>query len=141
MVSVSNFKELENIDHTSSNLAEMGQLMTSFRDFETDMGWNWVRAKGPYVKTKVNDYLRFEDRGGGTYELVVLDGWHTKARISLRFSCIPHILAKVMSNQPDGSYASKDLFVKHPTIPDAYKFIGRIDDTLVMVCISTHTFE
>ena len=88
MVSVSNFKELENIDHTSSNLAEMGQLMTSFRDFETDKGWNWVRAKGPYVKTKVNDYLRFEDRGGGTYELVVLDGWHTKASISLRFSCI-----------------------------------------------------
>ncbi|KIJ19149.1 hypothetical protein PAXINDRAFT_161353 [Paxillus involutus ATCC 200175] len=53
----------------------------------------------------------------GTYELYVLDGWHTK----------------VMSNQPDGSYASRDLFVKHPTIPDAYKFIGRIDDTLVMV--------
>ena len=38
-----------------------------------------------------------------------------------------------MSNQPDGSYATKDLFIKHPTIPDAYKYIGRIDDTLVMV--------
>lgn len=40
-----------------------------------------------------------------------------------------------MTNQPDGSYATRDLFIKHPTIPDAYKFIGRIDDTLVMVCI------
>ncbi|KAG1732264.1 putative aminoadipate reductase [Suillus paluster] len=98
-------------------LTEMGQLMTSFRDFETDKGWNWPRAKGPYVKTNVNDYLRFEDRGGDTYELCVLDGWPMK----------------IMTNQPDGSYASKDLFIKHPTIPDAYKFIGRIDDTLVMV--------
>lgn len=41
-----------------------------------------------------------------------------------------------MSNQPDGSYATSDLFVKHPTIPDAYKYIGRIDDTLVMVLLS-----
>ncbi|KAG2059105.1 L-aminoadipate-semialdehyde dehydrogenase [Suillus hirtellus] len=96
---------------------EMGQLMTSFRDFETDKGWNWARAKGPYVNTNVNDYLRFEPLGGDTYELLVLDGW-------------PH---KVMSNRPDGSYATKDLFIKHPTIPDAYKFMGRIDDTLVMV--------
>ncbi|KAG1775414.1 L-aminoadipate-semialdehyde dehydrogenase [Suillus placidus] len=90
-------------------LTEMGQLMTSFRDFETDNGWNWTRAKGPNVKTNVNHYLRFEPRGGDTYELFV------------------------MTNQPDGSYATKDLFIKHPTIPDAYKFIGRIDDTLVMV--------
>lgn len=98
-------------------LTEMGQLMTSFRDFETDKGWNWTRAKGPNVNTNVNDYLRFEPRGGDTYELFVLDGWPMK----------------VMTNQPDGSYATRDLFIKHPTIPDAYKFIGRIDDTLVMV--------
>ncbi|EGO25232.1 putative aminoadipate reductase [Serpula lacrymans var. lacrymans S7.9] len=98
-------------------LTEMGQLMTSFRDFENDKLWNWVRAKGPYVKSNVNDFMRFEDRGDGKYELYVLDGWHTK----------------VMSNQPDGSYATKDLLIKHPTLPDAYKFVGRIDDTLVMV--------
>ncbi|KAG2150553.1 hypothetical protein DEU56DRAFT_34970 [Suillus clintonianus] len=97
-------------------LTEMGQLMSSFRDFETDKDWNWSRAKGPYVTTNVNDYLRFEPRGGDTYELFVLDGWPTK----------------IMTNQPDGSYATKDLFIKHPTIPDAYKFIGRIDDTLIM---------
>ena len=38
-----------------------------------------------------------------------------------------------MSNQLDEPYATKDLFIKHPTIPDVYKYIGRIDDTLVMV--------
>ncbi|KAG2088169.1 L-aminoadipate-semialdehyde dehydrogenase [Suillus discolor] len=58
---------------------ETGQLMTSFRDFETDKGWNWTRAKGPYVNTNVNDYLRFEPLGGDTYELLVLDGWPHKA--------------------------------------------------------------
>ncbi|EIW83278.1 L-aminoadipate-semialdehyde dehydrogenase [Coniophora puteana RWD-64-598 SS2] len=98
-------------------LTEMGQLMTSQRDFETDKGWNWVRARGPFAKGNVADYLKFVPVGHDTYELYVLDGWH----------------AKVMTNQPDGSYASRDLFIKHPTIPDAYKFIGRIDDTLVMV--------
>ena len=59
--------------------AEMGQLMTSFRDFDTDKGWKWVRAKGPYVHTGVDEYMRFEPRGSDTYELYVLDGWHTKA--------------------------------------------------------------
>ncbi|KAH7888517.1 L-aminoadipate-semialdehyde dehydrogenase, partial [Phlebopus sp. FC_14] len=98
-------------------LTEMGQLMTSFRDFETDKNWNWVRATSPHVNTGVSDYMRFEHRGSDTYELYVLDGWHTK----------------VMTNQPDGSYATKDLFIKHPMIPDAYKFIGRMDDTLVMM--------
>ena len=59
--------------------AEMGQLMSSFRDFDTDKEWNWVRAKSPYARTGVHEYLRFEPRGGDTYELYVLDGWHTKA--------------------------------------------------------------
>lgn len=36
------------------------------------------------MKTGVNDYLRFEDKGGDIYELFVLDGWHTKASISLK---------------------------------------------------------
>ena len=59
--------------------AEMGQLMTSFRDFDMDKAWNWVRAKGPYIHTGVHEYMRFEPRGNDTYELYVLDGWHTKA--------------------------------------------------------------
>ena len=50
--------------------------MTSFRDFETDKSLDWFRDKGPYVKTQVNDYQRFENKGGDIYELLVLDGWH-----------------------------------------------------------------
>jgi hypothetical protein len=39
---------------------------------------------------------------------------------------------QVVNNRPDNSYATSDLFVKHPTL-DAFKFVGRIDDTLVLV--------
>jgi long-subunit acyl-CoA synthetase (AMP-forming) len=35
-----------------------------------------------------------------------------------------------MSNQPDGSYATKDLFLQHETRPNLFKYIGRLDDTL-----------
>ena len=64
--------------------------------------------------------------------------------------------SKVFSNRPDGSYATRDLFIKHSTIPvssfsscavqvltsrprrqNAIKFQGRCDDTLVLVCRPT----
>jgi long-subunit acyl-CoA synthetase (AMP-forming) len=48
---------------------------------------------------------------------VTLDGWGGKVR----------------SNRPDNSYSSSDLFVAHPSIEGAYKFVGRIDDTLTLV--------
>ena len=53
--------------------------MTSFRDFDTDKEWNWVRAKGPYVHTHVVEYMRFEPHDSGTFELYILDGWPSKA--------------------------------------------------------------
>ncbi|KZO94102.1 acetyl-CoA synthetase-like protein [Calocera viscosa TUFC12733] len=98
-------------------LTEMGQIFTSFRDFKTDKGWNWLRGTGPWAKRGLMDWIKFEDRGEDVFELIVLDGYPTK----------------VLSNRSDGSYSTKDLFSKHPSIPDAFKFVGRIDDTLVMV--------
>ena len=35
-----------------------------------------------------------------------------------------------ISNQPDGSFATRDLFVFHPTLKDRLKYVGRLDDTL-----------
>ncbi|KZT51231.1 putative aminoadipate reductase [Calocera cornea HHB12733] len=93
------------------------QIFTSFRDFKTDKGWNWLRGSGPWAKKGLMQWIRFEDRGEDVFELVVLEGYPTK----------------VMSNRPDGSYSTKDLFKKHPSMLDAFKFVGRIDDTLVMV--------
>lgn len=84
--------------------------MTSFRPQE-DKEWDYLRPSG-FVK----NFLRFEERSPGIFELIVLDGWPSK----------------VMSNRPDGSYATKDLFLKHPTL-EAYKYYARLDDTIVLV--------
>ncbi|KAH7311242.1 male sterility protein [Stachybotrys elegans] len=89
---------------------EVGQLMTSFRP-EGDKVWNYVREH-----EKLSPFLKWIPHGP-LYECCVLDGWP----------------AKVHSNQPDGSYATKDLFEPHPTIPRAWKYIARLDDTIVLV--------
>ncbi|PYH44175.1 putative NRPS-like enzyme [Aspergillus saccharolyticus JOP 1030-1] len=96
------------ISHYGST--ETGQLMMSTRPRD-DKGWDWLRPS-----EFVQKYLQFEERFPGVFELICLDGWPSK----------------VMSNRPDGSYATKDLFVKHPTIT-AYKYYARLDDTLVLV--------
>ncbi|KAI5478357.1 hypothetical protein MNV49_005208 [Pseudohyphozyma bogoriensis] len=91
---------------------ETGQLMTSFRDYETDKEWEWNR-----VSDQLAPFVKFEERDEGRWEIVVLDGWK----------------GKVVKNRPDGSYAMSDLFVKHPSRPNLFKFVGRIDDTLVLM--------
>ncbi|KAL6230802.1 hypothetical protein BDW75DRAFT_234132 [Aspergillus navahoensis] len=89
---------------------ETGQLMTSMRS-PGDKRWDWLRPS-----EAVKKFLRMEERYPGIYESVVLDGWPSK----------------VMSNRPDGAYATKDLFLKHPDI-EAYKYYSRLDDTITLV--------
>lgn len=93
-------------------MTEVGQIMTSARDYEKDKGWNWVR-----LPKHAQPYVRWQNQGDGVLELVVLDGWPSK----------------VLTNNADGSYSSKDLFICHPTIPQAFKCIGRLDDIITMV--------
>ncbi|KIR43110.1 L-aminoadipate-semialdehyde dehydrogenase [Cryptococcus deuterogattii 99/473] len=88
---------------------ETGALMTSRRDFDSDKGWNWLRAEGP-----IADYLELIPQGSDTFEAVVKDGWP----------------AKIMSNREDGAYCTKDLVLRHPQHKTWFKYIGRLDDTL-----------
>ena len=90
---------------------ETGLLMTSFRP-SGDKAWNYVRETD-----RLKPYLRMEPKGGNLYELCILDGWPSK----------------VATNRDDGSYASKDLFEPHPSIQGAWKYCGRLDDTIVLV--------
>jgi aryl carrier-like protein len=85
--------------------------MTSFRP-RGDKAWNYMREHDA-----LSPYLKWEPRGSNLYECVILDGWPSK----------------VQSSRPDGSYATKDLFEPHPSIPRAWKYIARLDDTLVLV--------
>lgn len=89
---------------------ETGQLMTSFRD-RSDKDWDYVRPTAA-----LKPYLRWEEQSPGIYELCVLEGWPSK----------------VASNRPDNSYATKDLFEKHPTTCNAWRYYARLDDTLVL---------
>lgn len=96
--------------------------MTSFRE-PGDKAWDYVR-----VGDAVKPYLQWEERSPGIFELVVLDGW----------------TSKVASNRPDSSYATKDLFTPHPTIPNAWKYFARLDDTIVLMNgekVVPNTFE
>ncbi|KAJ0161730.1 putative gluconokinase [Colletotrichum tanaceti] len=90
---------------------EVGQLMTSFRP-PNDRAWNYVREND-----KLSPYLKWIPRGPNLFECCVLPGWP----------------AKVATNQDDGSYCTKDLFEPHPTIPGAWKYIARLDDTIALV--------
>jgi len=83
--------------------------MTSFRPRD-DKDWDYVRPAAD-----LQPFLRWDERGPGIFELVVLDGWPSK----------------VVSNCPDGSYATKDLFERHPTL-NAWRYYARQDDTLVL---------
>ncbi|KAH8819123.1 putative NRPS-like enzyme [Xylogone sp. PMI_703] len=90
-------------------MSETGPLMMSTRP-QGDKHWNYLR---PTEEAK--PYLTFEPTGEGRYELICLDGLPSKSA----------------SNRDDGSYATKDLFIKHPTL-DAWKYCGRNDDVIVL---------
>lgn len=90
---------------------EVGQLMTSFRNHKDDKGWDWLR-----VPAHLKRFLSMEERSQNIFELCVLKGWPSK----------------VATNREDGSYATKDLFEPHPSIPDAWRYYARLDDTITL---------
>lgn len=98
---------------TDSYSTEVGHVMNSKRA-KGDIAWNYMR---PLPSAK--PYIWMKSLGNDIHELVILDG----------------LRSKVISNsdEPPGSFHTKDLFVKHPTIPDAWKNIGRLDDRVTLV--------
>jgi thioester reductase-like protein len=91
--------------------AECGFLLSSDRDFQNDNEWDYLRSDTG------SEYLCFEPHVSGLFELVVKPGW-------------PH-MAK--TNRMDGSYATADLFEKHPTKPNAWRYHSRADAQITLV--------
>ena len=87
--------------------------MTSFRPLE-DKAWNYVR---PLPAT--DPFIYMAPRAPNTFECVVLDG----------------LPSKVVSNcnDPPNSFNTSDLFSPHPTIANAWKYLGRLDDRVTLV--------
>ncbi|QSZ28851.1 hypothetical protein DSL72_003356 [Monilinia vaccinii-corymbosi] len=92
---------------------EIGQLMTSFRPRE-DTAWNYVRPLPSCVP-----YIQMAPRAANTFECVVLDGLPSKVTSN--------------SQDPPNSFKTSDLFTPHPTIPNAWKYLGRLDDRVTLV--------
>lgn len=81
-----------------------------------DDSWVYIR---PY--TSLHPHINFKKVGEGVYEAVYLKSH-------------PALMASTSnSNDPPGSFHSKDLFTPHPTIPNAWKYIARDDDRLTLL--------
>ncbi|KKY35657.1 putative l-aminoadipate-semialdehyde dehydrogenase [Diaporthe ampelina] len=104
---------IEELKKLSLVITETGQLMTSFRD-KGDKGWNYMR---PFPVTK--GFIKMVPRGANTFECVVLDGLPSKTTSN--------------SDDPPNSYHTRDTFSPHPTIPDAWRYLGRLDDRVTLV--------
>ncbi|KAJ5701277.1 hypothetical protein N7488_008825 [Penicillium malachiteum] len=92
---------------------ECGQVAASRRP-KGDTSWSYLRFF-PNVKP----YVYMQPTADGLHELVILDG----------------LRSKVVSNSddPPNSFHSRDLFSPHPTIQDAWKYVGRMDDRVTLV--------
>jgi thioester reductase-like protein len=91
--------------------AECGFLLSSYRDFDKDKDWDYLRADTGA------EHLSFEPKQNGLFELVVESGW-------------PH-MAK--TNRENGSYATADLLERHPTKPNAWRYHSRADAQITLV--------
>ncbi|GAC71823.1 non-ribosomal peptide synthetase [Moesziomyces antarcticus T-34] len=97
--------------------SECGFLMSSWRDFASDSEWNSLRIPDALGQKM----LRFEPQdpsaSGGLHELIVNAKWPTK----------------LVANREDGGYATSDLYAPHDSLPNAWRYDSRSDDTLVLV--------
>lgn len=96
--------------------SECGFLMSSFRDFQQDKDWNWLRVQQDWNGKRLLDFRQNPDNPG-LFELVVTGDWPTK----------------LLSNGPNGCFATEDLYARHDVHPDRYQYATRVDDTLVLV--------
>ncbi|KAJ7683143.1 hypothetical protein B0H17DRAFT_1205376 [Mycena rosella] len=83
------------------------------RQAEIDAGeWAWVR-----FSSRVN--IRWIPQGDGTFEC--------------QFLTVPETHQVAVENLPDTrGYSTQDLFERHPTKPDLFRIVGRLDDVLIM---------
>ena len=91
--------------------AECGFLLSSYRNFSEDGGWQYLRLSDE------EDQIALEDGSGGLHELIVKAGW-------------PHMAKR---NREDGAYATSDLFEAHPRIKNAWKYHSRADSQLTLI--------
>ena len=91
----------------------MGDTMRREKGDDT---WDYIR-----MYPNVKDSIQFEPIGNGLFEAVYLQS-HPGLSPSIADSVDP----------ATGSWHSKDVFAPHPSIPDAWKYVTRIDDRITL---------
>ena len=92
----------------------MGDTM---RREQGDDAWDYVR-----IYPNVRDSIQFEPIGDGLFEAVYLQSH-------------PGLAPSIDADSDDpasGSWRSKDVFAPHPSIPDVWKYVTRIDDRITL---------
>ncbi|GAW21784.1 hypothetical protein ANO14919_113090 [Xylariales sp. No.14919] len=97
-------------------LTEVGHMGDSIYREPGDDSWVYIR---PYASLR--SHIWFKKIGESVYEAVYL-----KSHPALMSSTSN-------SNDPPGSFHSKDLFTPHPTIENAWKYIARDDDRITLI--------
>ncbi|KAF2011872.1 acetyl-CoA synthetase-like protein [Aaosphaeria arxii CBS 175.79] len=92
---------------------ETGRVMTTERP-KGDNDWSYFR-----ILPSVRKFVLMDQIAPGIYECVALDGLRSKSTTN--------------SDDPPGSFRTRDLFVEHPTRPDLWKYVSRLDDRLTLV--------
>ncbi|KAF5024861.1 hypothetical protein F66182_3100 [Fusarium sp. NRRL 66182] len=92
---------------------ETGRLATSARP-EGDKAWNYIRVLPP-----AEPYTLFDEVAPGLFECVALAGLPSKSTTN--------------SDNPPGSFRTRDLFTQHPTRPTLWKFACRLDDRFTLI--------
>ena len=92
---------------------EVALILTSLNRPKGDKAWNYLRPP-PHVAP----YILMRPVDGAICECIVLDGHKGKLKSN--------------SNDPPNSWHTSDLFIAHPTIPNAWKFVGRADDRVTL---------
>lgn len=98
--------------------AECGFLLSSHRDYSKDREWSYLHADSSLQP----DYYDFEPQAveegePALFEFVVKPKW-------------PH---RGKTNRPDGSFATSDLFERHPTITNAWRYHSRADAQVTLL--------
>jgi len=96
---------------------EVALILTSLNRPREDKAWNYLRPPphiAPFISMKPLPSSSYPV----IHECVVLDGHKGKMKSN--------------SDDPPNSYYTSDLFIAHPTIHNAWKFVGRLDDRITL---------
>ena len=104
----------ENTELTVTPRTEAGLVAESISRPPGDPYWNYLR-----FFDNIRQYIWMKPIGDSLYECVYLKGHPA--------------LTTSNSNEPPGSFHSKDVFTPHPTIPDRWKYASRLDDRITLV--------